>query len=176
MSNKNTIVLVLDSSAFIYNLKILQLDFTLYTISDINQELLSENAKLLFDIAIINKKLILRDPSQSSLNFIKQTSKKTGDYVNLSLIDLKIIALAWELKTKEKLEPVVFTEDYSIQNVLAKLNLKYSSFVEKGIKKQIHWIYYCPECGKYIKSPSKNLICQKCGSKLKKRPKRIKKF
>ena len=169
------IALILDSSTFINHLNILQLDYPLFTINEINQELLTQKAKLFFDIAIMNEKLILRNPSKKSIDYIKEVSQKTGDVYNLSEIDRKILALTWQINKENEYNPIVLTEDYAIQNVLSELDLKYKSIVEIGIRDIIHWEFYCPECNKIILKPTKNLICSSCGMRLKKKPKQIKK-
>ena len=88
-------------------------------------------------------------------------SQTTGD--NLSVTDIKIIALAIELNS-----PLI-SEDYGIQNVSSMMNVKYKSIRESGIKKIINWEYYCMGCRKIYSKDKK--ICQDCGSIIKRRPK-----
>jgi len=176
LKDKKSVVLVLDSSIFINNIEILQLNYPLFTINELGQELISERAKLLFDVALINGRLNLIEPSLKSQKYIEKISRKTGDFYNLSKIDRKILALAWYIKNNLNFDPIVLTEDYSMQNILSKINIKYTSFVELGIKSLIHWEFYCPECRTIIKSPNKDFKCPNCGTKIKKRPKTIRRI
>jgi len=176
LKNGIQVVLILDSSIFINNINILQLDYPLFTVNDISDELLSENAKLIFDIAVMNNKLILKEPRPESLQYIEKISEKTGDLIKLSKIDKQIIALAWEIKNDDQFTPIVLTEDYSIQNVLTEMNIEFNSVIEVGIKDQIYWIYYCQQCNQIIEKPSKDFKCPNCGSNIKRKPNKIAKI
>ena len=103
-------------------------------------------------------------PSENSLIKVKTAAERTGDIKRLSPTDLEIIALALEL-TETHEEVIIFTDDYSIQNLSAELDLKFKSVTEKGIAKKFFWKYKCSGCGKEWKEPLD--ICPICGSKIK---------
>lgn len=172
--NNDSAVLILDSSAFINLKELLQLDYTFYSVYGIESELKSSDAKLIYDLALLNDRLNLVTPSQKSVKYIEKISRKTGDFQELSDIDILIIALSWEIKSENQYIPIVLTEDYSIQNVLTILEIKFKSIIEKGISNLIIWENYCPHCGKIYDIDPNLKRCLICDIKLKKRPKEIK--
>jgi rRNA maturation endonuclease Nob1 len=172
--NNDSTVLILDSSAFINLKELLQLDYSFYSVYGLESELKSSDAKLIYDLALLNDRLKLITPSEKSVKYIEEISKKTGDFQELSEIDILIIALSWEIKNEKRYIPVVLTEDYSIQNVLTILKIKFKSIIEKGISNLIIWENFCPHCGKVYNTDPTLKKCPICEIKLKKRPKEIK--
>ncbi|RLF50790.1 MAG: DNA-binding protein [Thermoplasmata archaeon] len=108
--------------------------------------------------------LELISPPLVDVKKVVEASKKTGDYHNLSDVDIDILALAYHLKG------ILLTDDYSMQNVAKELGIKYMGIVEEGIKEKWKWIYRCKSCGKYYKEYHKE--CPVCGGDLKRVRKR----
>lgn len=96
-------------------------------------------------------------------------SKKVGDIRYLSEADLKVLALAMEIKEKGII-PVIITDDYSIQNIANKINIEFKSLITFGIKHRIKWILYCPACYKKYPSDYNFNSCEVCGTVLKRKP------
>lgn len=98
-------------------------------------------------------------PPDDCVEKVKEIAKLTGDYKNLSEVDIEVIALA--LHTGG----TIVTDDYSIQNVAKELKLKYQGVLQEEIDKKIKWRWRCRSCGKYYDSYYEE--CPVCGGKLK---------
>ena len=87
----------------------------------------------------------------------------------LSEVDLHVLALALDLKNAN-LNPVIVTDDYSIQNVANKLDVDFMSLLTYGIKFRLKWILYCPACYRKYPADCALLSCRICGTKIKRKP------
>ena len=155
----NLLKFVLDSSAFIAGF--LPEEDEYFTVYEVIKELEDEQSKDRFSYFINSGKIKIKEPKLELVEEVAKKSQISGD--NLSLTDVKLIALALELDSS------IITEDYGIQNVSTIMNVKSKSIRESGIKKVINWEYYCMGCRR-IYSKEKE-ICQDCGSIIKRRPK-----
>lgn len=124
-----------------------------------------------FNTAIENKKLTVRSPKDTFFQEIQEASRKIGDMRYLSEVDLQVLALSLELKSKG-LSPMIVTDDYSIQNVANKVDIEFRSLMTFGIKFRFKWILYCPACFRKYPSDYKFKSCQVCGTELKRKPKK----
>ncbi len=161
-------VYVADTCAFLSGLTSLIDDVKIYTVPEVVKEL--ENNIITMEIiakGIRENKIIIRTPSEENLNYISGISQKTGDSVKLSRTDLNLIALGWELKSEYNV--VVVSDDYSIQNMCSELGVVFKSLREKGIRKRIKWVKYCPAC--FREEADNNVTrCEVCGTILKFKP------
>lgn len=147
-------VLVLDSSAF-FSMENLPKD-KCYCPSGVIEELKKYNdPRLNYWDGMLN----VLDPSNESMDKVTDEAKKTGDYGRLSPVDLTVIALGLELNA------TVMSDDYSIQNICARLNIGYESVGTSGIKKIEKWNYQCIGCKRWFKEKSDE--CPICGSEMK---------
>ena len=165
-------VIVLDTSAFIAGFDPLTVPEKQYTVPEVKNELNSGSIPWVrFNAAIENRKVTIVKPKDSVYKQILEASKKVGDMGYLSEADLQVLALAKELK-ETGLNPLIVTDDYSIQNVANKIDVEFTSLLTFGIKFRFKWILYCPAC--YHKYPSdyKFKICEVCGTTLKRKPKK----
>jgi len=115
---------------------------------------------------IRSDKVIVRDPDDFSVNVITESAKKTGDIVELSVCDIRILALALDLKNNKE-NPVIISDDYDIQNLAKHLGLKCRGVHWKGITKLYEYFWLCTGCG--TKSKVRRDICIECGSPMKKK-------
>lgn len=113
-------------------------------------------------------KLTVREPTGRSMRKVDEAATKVGDKMALSRADLQLLALALDLK-EEGLEPVILTDDYSIQNVAHFLKIEFSPLSTLGISEALDWIVYCPACFKEYPSNSGVGLCEICGTKLKRK-------
>ena len=114
-------------------------------------------------------KLKLEKPRVRFLNEVKETSKAIGDVLYLSEVDLQVLALALEQKGAGY-NPLIVTDDYSIQNVAKQIGVNFASLATFGIRYRLKWILYCPACRRKYPSDYKPRTCQICGTKLKRKP------
>ncbi|MFX1477436.1 MAG: NOB1 family endonuclease [Promethearchaeota archaeon] len=170
-------------SVFDTNIFLLGLDFNLipgkiFTIPKIIEEIevskyKDKNRNILNRIyaAINNKKLVIKTPQMKYLQNVENRASVTGDYNALSEVDKELIALTLELIKTRNEKVVLYSNDYSIENVCSELKIPFESLYKKGIKAKILWEIYCPFCNKTHNPKDLNKRCEICGSKLKRRPK-----
>lgn len=122
-----------------------------------------------FKTAVESGKLRVKTPSIHFLDKVKESSKAVGDVLYLSQVDLQVLALALELKSTTH-DPLIVTDDYSIQNVANQIGIDFASLMTFGIRYRLYWILYCPACHRKYPSDYKFKSCQVCGTKLRRKP------
>jgi UPF0271 protein len=160
--------LVLDSSAFItgfgpYLIGIPAI--STYTVREVLDEIKNKELKLKVELSLSEGSLKLVEPSKRALMQTKNMAEKSGDVSALSDTDLKVVALACDLK-QEGIEVSVMTDDYGIQNVSCLLGISFTPAAESGIKQVIIWKNVCRACKKEF-PPDLEGECPDCGSELK---------
>lgn len=124
-----------------------------------------------FQTAVENGRLLIREPSEESLRIVETSAVRVGDTFFLSETDKQILALALEIKASGR-EPRLVTDDYSIQNVAAKLGIEFASLATFGIRRLLEWMRYCPACRKEYPADYKAAQCTVCGTELKRKPRK----
>ncbi|KPV61518.1 MAG: Endoribonuclease Nob1 [Candidatus Bathyarchaeota archaeon BA1] len=142
----------------------------LYSVPRVREELAPGSlAWVRFNTAIESGKLKMVTPSDQFLNIVKESSEAVGDVLFLSEIDMQILALAFQLKSIGH-DPLIVTDDYSIQNVANQVGVGFAPLITFGIRYRLDWILYCPACHKKYPPNYKPKSCEVCGSELKRRP------
>ncbi|MFX0031629.1 MAG: NOB1 family endonuclease [Promethearchaeota archaeon] len=177
---KKNLILVFDSNIFFTGIDLNIFDASIYTTSKIIDEIkvnkyFNKNRNILnkIQVAIESKKLNIKDPKSNFIEIVEENSKITGDLNALSEADKSLIALALELSNSQDNDVILYTNDYSIENLCSKLNLKFSPFYKKGIQKQIIFEVYCPQCHKIYQAENLYKACEVCGTKLVRRPRKV---
>jgi len=161
---------VLDTSAFIAGFDPLAITDMVYTVPAVGQELVSNSIVYTrFKTAVESGKLQMRTPSKVFLGRVRDSSKAVGDVLFLSEVDKQVLALALELKSFGE-NPLIVTDDYSIQNVANQLGLEFAPLMTFGIRYRLDWIIYCPACHREYPADYKLKACQACGTELKRKP------
>lgn len=167
MTAKET-VHIADTSAFIGGVAQLIGFIRLFTVPEVVRELEDNPViKGLIKKGVDDSDIFIQPPKHESVEKVIQASSETGDIGKLSLTDIDLIALARDLS--EKYNVIVLSDDYAIQNVCKKIDLKVKSIKERGITKSITWVKYCPACFREFLSRGA-VECDVCGSKLKVKP------
>lgn len=162
--------LVLDTSAFIAGFNPSAVDCDAYSVPEVERELAKNNLlKHRFQAAVDSGKLRILQPEAQYSDAVGEASKEMGDMRYLSEADLQVIALAAQLKDEGR-SPTIITDDYSIQNVAAKIGVNFTSLATFGIRLQLHWQLYCPGCRRKYPSDYKHKECEVCGTRLKRKP------
>ncbi|MFQ6086512.1 MAG: NOB1 family endonuclease [Candidatus Bathyarchaeia archaeon] len=162
--------MVLDTSAFIAGFDPFSIVDDVYSVGAVEVELASGSLPWVrFKTAVENRKLKLRAPKAEFLDRVKESSRDVGDMLFLSDVDLQVLALALELKSAGN-EPLIVTDDYSIQNVADQLGLEFAPLMTFGIRFRLHWIRYCPACRRKYPPDYKHRKCEVCGTELKRKP------
>jgi UPF0271 protein len=160
----------LDTSAFIAGFDPLSAGEKQYSVPMVRKELASKSMPWVrFKAAVENRKLRVRKPKFPFLKKVKEASESVGDVRYLSEADMQVLALALELKTAG-LDPLVVTDDYSIQNVANQMGVNFTSLMTYGIKFRFDWILYCPACHRKYPPDYKFKSCEICGTELKRKP------
>ena len=111
-------------------------------------------------ILIETKRIIINEPEDRFLTAAIDSAKKSGDFSNLSDVDVSIIALSLQLEAE------LVTDDFAVSNVAKNLSIKVIPVMTDGIKNIVTWMYYCPGCRTNF---SKITECPRCGNKLKRK-------
>jgi UPF0271 protein len=172
MHNKK--VMVLDTSAFIGGFDPFSINEDQVAPPLVEEEIKRDTMRTLrFNTAVENGKIKIIEPSAEAINETKASATTAGDAFYLSETDLQVLALALELKKKGN-DPQIVTDDYSIQNIAKKLDLKFVSMITFGIRRFLTWIRYCPACHKKYPANYKGKECEICGAELKRKPQKPK--
>jgi len=176
--NEEVSYLVFDTNIFLKGLEINLIPGIIYTTPKIIEEIKvnkfkDKNRNILnrIQVAIDCKKLIVKSPLEKYLKIVEEGSKKTGDFNVLSIADKDLIAITLDLIDTKTQNVILFSNDYSIENVCSALNVPYSPLYKEGIETKIIWEVYCSFCQKTFKAEDLKKRCEICGSVLKRRPK-----
>jgi UPF0271 protein len=176
---KKSPIHIFDTNIFLTGIDFNIIKGTIYTTPSIIEEIkvlrYEEKNRIVVDriiVAIEAKKLLIISPHEKFIEMVKNVSKKTGDFKALSNADNELVALALQLIENQIDNIIVYSNDYSIENVCSELKISYSPLFKEGIEKKILWEVYCPSCHTIQRPEDLYRICEKCGSKLKRRPKK----
>jgi len=161
---------VLDTSAFIAGFDPFSIADEVYSVPAVEQELAHNSLPWTrFRTAVESGKLRLKTAREHFMRRVRESSKTVGDVLFLSDVDLQVLALALELSNTGR-NPLIVTDDYSIQNVANQIGVEFTSLMTFGIRFRLHWIMYCPACGRKYPPDYKLKLCEVCGTELKRKP------
>lgn len=167
MSDK---VYVLDASAIIGGFS--SKKFQNYITASVIEEVKDFKSKLFLESTIENGPITIMEPETLDIKNVTDVIRKSGDVLRLSDEDKNLVALAFKLK-REKNDPMVVTDDYSMQNVLKIVEIPFRSVLTEGIKEIYGWVKICKGCKKKYPPEYAFDECEICGTRIIK--KRIKK-
>ena len=98
-------------------------------------------------------------PKPASMIAVEEASVGSGDAHRLSDADMTALALAHELRA------TIMTDDYSMQNVAATLDIPFRPVNQQGIREVFTWQLRCVGCRKMFPGTVKE--CDVCGSPVK---------
>jgi len=165
-------VIILDTSAFIAGFDPSSVSEELHSVPMVREELFSNSLPWVrFNTAIMSGRLKVSKPSSEFLDRVREASKTVGDVRFLSDVDAQVLALALELKSTGR-DPLIVTDDYSIQNVANQIGVNFAPLMTFGIRFRLQWIRYCPACHRKYPPDYKPKLCEVCGTELKRKPSR----
>lgn len=88
--------LVVDTTAFIKNAQLQDVAENCYTVQGVVDEI--KNDRQLKRLIVLPYSLQVREPDSEVLAKVTGIAKKTGDFASLSLVDLKVLALTYQLE------------------------------------------------------------------------------
>ncbi|XP_077983472.1 RNA-binding protein NOB1-like [Glandiceps talaboti] len=98
MAGRKVAHVIADSGAFIKNAPIQEVAENVYAIQDVISEIRDSATKK--RLAVLPYEIQYREPSSEHILTVREFAKKTGDYPSLSAVDIRLMALAYQL-TKE---------------------------------------------------------------------------
>jgi rRNA maturation endonuclease Nob1 len=134
---------------------------------EVVQELKSFEVRHLTENALHHKLLKVQEAHWKHLDEVKALIKENG-FQKLSNTDMTVLALAKELHDSGK-KPTVLTDDYSIQNFLALLEIPFASVIMPKIKDIIQFELKCANCDKKFSLNTKLRDCDFCGGKIRRK-------
>jgi UPF0271 protein len=144
---------VLDATAFIDDYTT---DDARASIPDVREELNEESAYR-FD-AMEGAGMHIHIPEPGSVERVRGVAGATGDADVLSETDVRLLAAAFEL------DATLVTDDYAVQNVADRLDVRVEVIAREGISEQRDWIFQCAGCGREFDDDRPR--CPVCGSDL----------
>jgi UPF0271 protein len=162
-------VYVLDASAIIGGFISKKSDN--FVTASVISEIKDLKSKISLERAIEDGSITIMEPEPVDIDDVTAVIKKSGDVLRLSSVDIKLVALGFKLK-RESMDPMVVTDDYSMQNVLKIVELPYRGVLTEGINEVYGWIKICKGCKKKYPPEYDYDECEICGTRIIK--KRIK--
>lgn len=166
----NDKVYVLDASAIIGGFS--SKEFQNYITASVISEIKDLKSKIILESAVEEGSIRIMEPESVDIKNVLDIITKSGDVLRLSNTDKNLVALAFKLK-RESYDPMVVTDDYSMQNVLKIVGITYRSVLTEGIKGIYGWVKVCKGCKKNYPPEYAFDECEICGTRIIK--KRIKK-
>jgi len=163
-------VIVLDTSAFVAGFDPFSISEEQYTVPRVREEILGGSMPWVrFKTAVESGKLKVKTPDKIFLDKVKTSATIVGDKFFLSEVDLQVLALALELKSRGY-DTLIATDDYSIQNVANQMGIQFAPLATFGIRFRLNWIRYCPACHRKYPGDYRSRKCGVCGTELKRKP------
>lgn len=160
-------IIIVDAAGIFASIP-LQITAPCITSPRVINEIRDKQSKRNLKIALENKRLLIIEPPSNILKTIEFHSRKLGEHYSLSQADKEIIALAQYIKLSG-CNPLVYTDDYAIQNMLKSLGISYVPIKTRGITRERKYIVTCKACGWIAPQRYRGDTCPICGSKLSKR-------
>lgn len=157
-------VILLDTSAILSGKPFNTDDCTLMTTRLIADELTKGGRDYRFFEYLQAKGLEIHSPTKKSCIFIKKIAKQHGEDSRLSNADIELLALGVEVAQIGTKSPIIYTDDYSIQNIAALLKIHFEPISQKGITKKFKWVRRCQGCKRIINESVD--ACPFCGSSI----------
>jgi len=121
------------------------------------------------EFAIETGKLIVKKSQDKYSNIVEEKSKLLGTSKILSKNDVSLMGLALELMDTYPEDILLYTNDYSMENLCTMLQIRFKPLYKKGIEEKMYFEVYCPYCKTLHKPEDLNKKCERCGLYLKKR-------
>jgi UPF0271 protein len=144
---------ILDASAFIHEYDAGE---DIATVPEVSAELTGESSYR-FD-ALEGGGMYIHVPEEAVVGRIERAARESGDDGELSVTDVKLVATAFEL------DGILVTDDYAMQNVAERLDVRVEFIARDGITEEREWQFQCQGCGRVFDEDKDR--CPVCGSDL----------
>ena len=129
----------------------------------------NRNILLRVELAIETGKLVVKKSKDKYSKIVEEKSLLTGTTKVLSKNDVGLMGLVLELMDTHPEDIILYTNDYSMENLCTMLNIRFKPLYKKGIEEKMYFEVYCPYCKTLHKPEDLGKKCEKCGLHLKKR-------
>lgn len=134
MKLKEGKVLVLDTGAILAGVPLVA-PLKCYTTASVVSEVRDSESRAVLEKLLESRRLEVLEPSGYYVEKAVETARKAGTLRHLSNVDLKVIALALELKAGG-VEVIVASDDYRVQETIAKAGIEFLRVRYKGIRRK----------------------------------------
>jgi len=111
---------VIDTGALIKGVQLINVEADFYSIQEVLNEVKDPNSRRSLELIPVNLKI--KEPDDDSLKKVTEFSRKTGDFVSLSRVDLKVLALTYMLEKEANGVEHLRTEPKRLQVIQNKDN------------------------------------------------------
>jgi rRNA maturation endonuclease Nob1 len=127
-------VLVLDTGAILAGVPLVA-PLKCYTPASVVSEVRDSESRAVLEKLLESRRLEVLEPSGYYVEKAVETARKARTLRHLSNVDLKVIALALELKAGG-VEVIVASDDYRVQETIAKAGIEFLRVRYKGIRRK----------------------------------------
>jgi len=159
-------IVVLDTTSLLAKIHMYLRNVDIYVSSRVVDEVKDMENRSALELGLDIGRVNIEDPVDEVREYVRRKARELGEHVSLSETDIDVAALAYMLRSCGNV--IVFTDDYSLQNLLMYIGISFKPLRTIGIKNLYKYRVYCSKCG-YISMNSEEEYCPICGSKLSKR-------
>ena len=160
---------VLDTSAILSGtINYLPFDTEIYIPQSVIMEVKDADSKYRLETSMQTGRVKILNPPTQIVNEVNRVSMSLGEALNLTQTDIEVVALAVYLH-RSGYSVIVFSDDYSVQNLCKRFGLKFTPVKTTGIREVRRYIYKCTACSYVSDRLPYDKKCPICGSKLKRK-------
>ncbi|MCS7109101.1 MAG: hypothetical protein RMH77_00150 [Sulfolobales archaeon] len=164
---------VLDAAALFASYQLmLPPNVKVVTTPEVMEEVKDEVSRESLELSLSAGKLDVVEVGEALIDEALKVAVDLGELSRLSKADLSLVALMIKYM-REGCSVVVVSDDYSIQNVAAYLNLYLLGVKRKVIERVVKYIWVCEGCG--FRGGSSGL-CPVCGTRMVRKPLKVRGF
>lgn len=156
------LIIVMDTAGFLARLQLHLFssgNVEIYTTNSVIEEVKDSVSKEGLEIGLEIDRVKIVNPSKPSKEFIVSKAREIGCLNELSETDIDVASLAYEMRPRGNV--IVFTDDYTLQNLLLYLNIPFKTVKTRGVSKPIVFKRKCKACGYPLENGDK--VCPRCG-------------
>ncbi|MEM0361783.1 MAG: NOB1 family endonuclease [Sulfolobales archaeon] len=139
------------------------------TTPEVLEEVRDELSRVSVELSLSAGKLTVVEADSILIDEAVRIAGELGEVGRLSKADLSLVALMVKY-SRGGCEVIVVTDDYSLQNIAAYLNLYVVGVKRKAIERIVKYVMICEACG--FKGSSGDL-CPVCGGRMVRKPLRV---
>ncbi len=160
---------LLDTSALIQGYQAAGPELEQYTVPEVLGEVRDDFQRARIESAVQTGSLKVVAPNGSFTDMVEEAVEEMGEGGALSEADTQLLSLGLQMKAEGK-QPVIVSDDYSVQNIADRLGIPYRGLATPGIRRRLKWVVYCPGCGRRFRDARPGEPCPVCGTRLKRKP------